>query len=79
MKVRVVRHATSFLDVAGHFLAQREAENTVLLGAALRCQRKPQRDAVMLVVQDGAAVALVAIMTPPHALALSAGDPEAVP
>ena len=60
-------------------LARREAENTVPLGAALRRQRKPQDQAVMAVVRDGDIVRLAAIMTPPHALVLSAGDPEAIP
>ena len=32
----------------------------------------------MLVVEDGAAVALAAIMTPPHALVLSAGEPAGI-
>jgi uncharacterized protein len=79
MKVRFLSHAAKLLTTAGPSLAQREAENTVLLGTALRCQCKPRSDAVMVVVQDGAAVALSAILTPPHALALSAGDPEANP
>jgi predicted GNAT family acetyltransferase len=33
----------------------------------------------MAVVRDGGIVRLAAIMTPPHALVVSAGDPEAIP
>jgi uncharacterized protein len=78
MRCELFSDASKFLDVAGPFLARREAENTVVLGSALGCQRKPQRDAVMAVVQDGGSVRLVAIMIPPYPLALSAGDPKAV-
>jgi uncharacterized protein len=79
MRCEFFNDARSFLKVAEPFLARREAENTVLLGAALRRERKPQDHAVMAVVRDGGIVRLAAIMTPPHALVLSAGDPEAIP
>jgi predicted GNAT family acetyltransferase len=79
VKVEFVDDAASLLDLAGPSLARREVENSMLLGAALRCRREQPSDAVMAVVRDGADVALVAIMTPPHALVLSAGDPEANP
>jgi len=78
MRCELSRDSARFLDLAGPWIAQREAENTALLGAALRCRRRLQGEAVMLVVRDGAALALVAIMTPPHALALSAGEPAAL-
>ena len=78
MKCQILDDGARFLDLAGPVLVQREAENTVPLGAALRCRRRPQADAVMLVLQDSAAVALAAIMTPPHALVLSAGEPQAI-
>jgi uncharacterized protein len=79
MRCELFSDASKFLGVAGPFLARREAENTVLLGDALRCQRKPQNGAVMVVVRDGDIVRLVAIMTPPYPLAVSAGDPQAIP
>jgi uncharacterized protein len=78
MRCELFSDATRFLGVALPFLARREAENTVLLGAALRTQRKP-RDVVMAVVRDGEVVRLAATMTPPHALVVSAGDPGAIP
>jgi predicted GNAT family acetyltransferase len=78
MRCRLLDDSARFLDLAGPFLAQREAENTVLLGAALRCRRGSPDDVVMLVVQDGVAVALAAIMTPPHALVVSTGEPQAI-
>jgi uncharacterized protein len=77
MRCELFRDATRFLAAAGPFLAQREAENTVLLGAALRARRKP-REAVMAVVRDADIVRLAAIMIPPHALVVSAGDPDAI-
>jgi predicted GNAT family acetyltransferase len=78
MRCELFSDTTRFLGVGLPFLARREAENTVLLGAALRAQRKP-RDVVMAVVRDGEVVRLAATMTPPHPLVVSAGDPEAIP
>jgi uncharacterized protein len=78
MRCELFSDTTRFLGVSLPFLARREAENTVLLGAALRAQRKP-RDVVMAVVRDGEVVRLAATMTPPHPLVVSAGDPEAIP
>jgi uncharacterized protein len=78
MRCELFSDASGFLEVAGPFLARREAKNTVLLGAALRAQRNP-RDVVMAVVRHGEVVRLAATLTPPHALVLSAGDPEAMP
>jgi GNAT superfamily N-acetyltransferase len=71
--------ARGFLDVAARFLAENEAENTIVLGAALSRMHRPKSDGLMVVARDGDILRLVAMMTPPHALALSAGDPEAVP
>lgn len=79
MTCELVGSTNDFLEIAGCFLARREAENTVLLGTALRCRRKPKSDAVMAVVRDGDVVRLAAIMAPPDAMAVSAGDPEAMP
>jgi hypothetical protein len=78
MRCEIFDDATRFLEIALPFLTRREAENTVLLGAALRRRRKP-RDAVMAVVRDGDTVRLAAILTPPHALVVSAGELEAIP
>ena len=79
MRCRIFDDASGFLQVAAPFLAGNETENTVVLGVALRCRRKPPDDAVMAVVEHDASVRLAAIMTPPHALVLSAGDAEALP
>lgn len=69
-----------FLDQAKPFLAEREAENTVLVGAALRCQQRAHGDAVMVAVHDRSRVCLAAVMMPPFNLVLSAGaDPAALP
>lgn len=66
-----------FLEEAKPFLAEREAENTVLVGAALRCQHG---DAVLMTVHDRSRVCMAAVMTPPFNLLLSAGgDPAALP
>jgi predicted GNAT family acetyltransferase len=79
MRCEFFSDAGGFLDVAAGFLAESEAENTVLIGAALRRRSRPKSDAVMIVARDGDAVRLAAMMTPPYALVLSAGDPEAIP
>ena len=79
MRCEFFGDAGGFLDVAAPFLAENEAANTVVLGVALRCQRAPRGDAVMVVVRDGDAVRMVAVMTPPHALVLSTGDADAIP
>jgi uncharacterized protein len=79
MKCEFFSDAGQFLTVAAAFLAEREAENTVALGAALRCRRKPRSDAVRVVVQNPDAVRLVAVMRPPHPLVLSASAAEAIP
>jgi predicted GNAT family acetyltransferase len=78
MRCELFSDATRFLGIALPFLARREAENTVLLGAALHAQRKPG-DAVMAVVRNGDTVQLAAMMTPPHALVLAAGKLQDVP
>jgi hypothetical protein len=79
MRCRFFSDAGGFLDVAGRFLAEYEAENTVLVGRALRCVRRPRSIAVMAVVQDDGAVRLAALMSPPHALVLSTGHADAIP
>jgi hypothetical protein len=79
MRCELFGDVRDFCAVAEGFLAENEAENTVLLGAALGSQRKPKRNAVMAVVRARGAVRLAAIMVPPYPLALSAGDPEAIP
>jgi len=79
MRCDFFNDAGGFLEVATPFLAENEAENTVVLGIALRCRRAPRSDAVMAVVRDGAAVRMVAVMTPPHALVLSTGDADVIP
>lgn len=78
MKCVFFSDAAGFLNAAAGFLAQNEAENTVLVGRALHCVRRPKSDVVMAVVQNGDGIGLAAIMTPPHALVLSAGGSETV-
>ncbi|MGH6895183.1 MAG: GNAT family N-acetyltransferase [Geminicoccaceae bacterium] len=51
MKCEFFSDAASFLDVATPFLAESEAENTVLVGRALRYVDRPRSDAVMAVVR----------------------------
>ena len=80
MRCEFFSNAGGFLDVAGEFLVENEAENTVLLGHARRCMHRPRSDAVMAAAQDGdASVRPVAMMIPPHALVLSARGPEGIP
>jgi hypothetical protein len=79
MRCRFFSTVRGFLDVAARFLAEYEAENTVLVGRALRCVRRPRSNVVMAVVQDDDAVRLAALMTPPHALVLSTGHADAIP
>jgi hypothetical protein len=76
MRCELFSDAHAFGDVAVPFLATNEAENTVVLGDALRCAQKPQGDAVMAVVRDGEIVRLVAVMTPPYPPVVSAVIPR---
>ena len=70
MRCDFVSDAGALLDVATPFLAENEAENTVVLGRAVRCRRAPKSNSVLAVARDGAAVRMVAVMTPPHDLVL---------
>lgn len=79
MQCEVFSASNGFSEEALRFLADREAENTVMIGVALACRREPPQDAIIAAVAEGAVVRLAAIMTPPYALVLSAGDPEAIP
>lgn len=79
MQCELLRAPTGFGDDVLRFLAGNEAENTVLLGQALRHRRGPQHGTVVAVVRDNGAVRLAAIMSAPYPLLVSVGDGEAIP
>jgi len=71
--VRVTRHAdaASFLAAAEAFLVEREALHNLPLAIARTCAADPARyprPKYFAVVEDGARIAGVAAMTPPHKL-----------
>lgn len=76
--------AGAFLEVAGPFLAEREAENNLPLGIAANLVRDPDRMMTAppyfaVVRRDGHVVA-AALMTPPFNVVMSwTPDPDAVP
>jgi uncharacterized protein len=74
--------ADEFLDRAGAFLAEREAEHNLILGLSARLRHDPLvygEPAYLTVVEDGGEVVAAALRTPPHNLVLSEiDDPEAL-
>jgi len=74
--VRVERHdeASSFLDRAGEFLLEREAEHNLMIGLAGRLRTTPRmygEAAYMAVLLEDDDVVAAALRTPPHNLILS--------
>jgi predicted GNAT family acetyltransferase len=79
MEVR--RHAgvDRFLDHAGEFLGEREAEHNLILGLSSQLQRAPRmygEDPYLAVVEDDGRVVGAVLRTPPHNLILSELDDE---
>ena len=71
-----------FLDAAGPFLAEREAEHNLLFGITANLSLDPGGSAgppYLAVVTRGASVIGAALMTPPHNLVLSCMDDPAAP
>lgn len=74
MRVHRFSGAGEFLDVAGAFLAEREALNNVLLGIASSSKADPTRyegSKYFAAALDGDRVVGAALMTPPHPLLTS--------
>jgi GNAT superfamily N-acetyltransferase len=79
--VRVERQAdaTEFLDRAGDFLVEREAEHNLILGLSSRLRTDPRlygEDPYFAVVLDGERVVGATMRTPPHNLILSLIDDD---
>lgn len=79
MEVR--RHATAdgFLDHAGEFLGEREAEHNLILGLSSQLRRTPRMygdDPFLAVVEDEGRVVGAVLRTPPHNLVLSELDDQ---
>jgi uncharacterized protein len=77
----VTRHATAdgFLEHAGEFLVEREAEHNLILGLSSRLRHDPRlygEDPYLAVVEDEGRVVGAALRTPPHNLVLSELDDE---
>jgi predicted GNAT family acetyltransferase len=78
MDVRWYSHAKEFLNAAGEMLERNEAANGLVLGVCGQLIRHPERfrhPVCLITMAEGGAVALAAIMTPPHKLIL-AGTPR---
>lgn len=83
MQVERPADAQAFLDVAGAFLAEREAENILLFGIAANLLRDPDRamsaPPYFAAVRRAGEVVGAALMTPPFRVVLSStSDPDAV-
>ena len=82
MKLTRHQEADAFLEHAGAFLAEREAENNLILGLSSRLRSTPLmygEPAYLGVVEDDGEVVGAALRTPPHNLVLSEIDrPEAI-
>jgi len=79
--VQLERHhdADSFLDRAGDFLLEREAEHNLILGLSSRLRVEPRlygEDPYFAAVSEGDRVVGVAMRTPPHNLILSMIDDD---
>ena len=71
-----------FLDVAGAFLVEREAEHNLILGISSNLRDSPEAfsgDAYLAAVRSGRRVVAAALQTPPYQLVLSeVDDPAAI-
>jgi predicted GNAT family acetyltransferase len=72
--------AAEFVEHAGEYLAEREAEHNLILGLSSRLRRDPLlfgEPPYLAVVEEGGRVVAAALRTPPHNLVLSELDDEA--
>lgn len=79
MTLTVFPRAEDFLAAAGAFLAEREAENNLILGLAATLAERPDRYGdqppyLAVVAGDGGDVKVAALRTPPYNLVLSVTD-----
>lgn len=81
MSVERFETAQAFLDAAGNFLAEREAEHNLLFGICANLRADPgfpTAPPYLAAVSDGGRVVVAAVMTPPWNIVLScAEDPDA--
>jgi len=80
LRVERQRDADSFLERAGGFLLEREAEHNLILGLSGRLLSNPRlygEDPYFAVALDGDRAVAAALRTPPHNLHLSEIDDEA--
>ena len=80
--MRLERHenATSFLERAGEFLLEREAQHNLMLGLSARLRTEPRlygEEPYFAVALDGERVVGATMRTPPHNLILSEMDDDA--
>jgi predicted GNAT family acetyltransferase len=83
VQVERLAGAQTFLDVAGSFLAEREAEHNLLFGIAANLIRDPDRlmtaPPYFAAIRRGGEVVAAALMTPPFNVVMSwTDDPDAV-
>ena len=82
LKLHRFNEVGDFLDAAGTFLVEREAEHNLILGICSNLREAPDGYTgapYLAAVTDGAVVVAAALQTPPHRLVLSeVGDPEAL-
>lgn len=73
MRIRRFQRPSDFLDAAGPFLTEREAEHNLILGLAAGLQRGEwsEHPPYLAVVEDEGRVVLAALRTPPRNVILS--------
>jgi predicted GNAT family acetyltransferase len=77
IEIRSYPSASDFLNAAGPLLYRHEAANGLMLGVCGQILRNPERFAGRIcyrTVEEGGALRLAAIMTPPHRLQLSCSE-----
>ena len=83
IQVERLPDARTFLDIAGPYLADREADNNLLFGIAANLIRDPDRlmtaPPYLAAVRRDSQVVAAALMTPPFNVVMSwTTDPDAV-
>jgi uncharacterized protein len=78
MEMTIFQVAKGFLNKAQAWLEEREAENSLMLGIAIRLQKYPERiktPPFLGIVKQAGFLTIAAVMTPPYSLVL-AGQPD---
>lgn len=73
MRLKTYQDAGGFLEKAQNYLERQESANNLMLGLALKIEKNPKpygNTPYLATVEDGAGLALAAVMTPPYNLVI---------